>query len=210
MEVYRFLATRHTLNSIDWENYENDPIYQLVFPQPGMTTTTRCFRRTWRRARPPNARRWSRPTCIAPILTIGGGFPVGALAGRAAMELFDRAAVQRLNRLGDLARSRIAEVIRLAGVPACVTGAGSMFRIHMKAERPQDYRSVYPSEAQARSLKLLLDHLAGNGVLMIETGSAALSTPMTEHEIDLLSAAMLSGLRRIKSELSTRQSGATQ
>jgi lysine 2,3-aminomutase len=36
VEVYRFLATRHTLNSIDWDNYETDSIYQLVFPQPGM------------------------------------------------------------------------------------------------------------------------------------------------------------------------------
>jgi lysine 2,3-aminomutase len=36
VEVYRFLATRHTLNSIDWANYENDSIYQLVIPQPGM------------------------------------------------------------------------------------------------------------------------------------------------------------------------------
>jgi lysine 2,3-aminomutase len=36
VEVYRFLATRHTLNSIDWEDYENDSIYQLVIPQPGM------------------------------------------------------------------------------------------------------------------------------------------------------------------------------
>jgi lysine 2,3-aminomutase len=36
VEVYRFLATRHTLNCIDWDNYQNDSIYQLVFPQPGM------------------------------------------------------------------------------------------------------------------------------------------------------------------------------
>jgi lysine 2,3-aminomutase len=36
VEVYRFLATRHTLNCIDWEDHENDSIYQLVFPQPGM------------------------------------------------------------------------------------------------------------------------------------------------------------------------------
>lgn len=36
VEVYRFLATRHTLNCIEWDNYENDSIYQLVFPQPGM------------------------------------------------------------------------------------------------------------------------------------------------------------------------------
>ncbi len=36
IEVYRFLATRHTLNSIDWNNYQTDSVFQLVFPQPGM------------------------------------------------------------------------------------------------------------------------------------------------------------------------------
>ncbi|MBA4251703.1 MAG: hypothetical protein C0425_08770 [Chlorobiaceae bacterium] len=36
IEVYRFLATKHILNSIDWNNYETDPMYHLVFPQPGM------------------------------------------------------------------------------------------------------------------------------------------------------------------------------
>jgi lysine 2,3-aminomutase len=36
VEVYRFKVTRHILNSINWNNYEQDSMYQLVFPQPGM------------------------------------------------------------------------------------------------------------------------------------------------------------------------------
>lgn len=36
IEVYRFLATKHVLNSINWSNYENDSIFRLVFPQPEM------------------------------------------------------------------------------------------------------------------------------------------------------------------------------
>lgn len=36
VNVYRFKATRHILNTINWNNYEHDPMYQLVFPQPGM------------------------------------------------------------------------------------------------------------------------------------------------------------------------------
>jgi len=36
VEVYRFLATKHTLNSINWNNFATDSIFQLVFPQPGM------------------------------------------------------------------------------------------------------------------------------------------------------------------------------
>ncbi len=36
VEVYSFLATRHTLNSINWDNFENDAVFQLCFAQPGM------------------------------------------------------------------------------------------------------------------------------------------------------------------------------
>jgi glutamate-1-semialdehyde 2,1-aminomutase len=181
-----------------------------------------------------------RPDLTAMGKMIGGGFPVGAIAGRAevmdvmdpwrskvlfplsgtysanpvtmvaglaAMQLFDQAAVARLNRLGDLARSHIAEAIGLVGVPACVAGAGSLFRIHMKPEAPRDYRAVYPAEAESRALKVLLDHLAANGILLIETGSGALSTPMTEHEIDLLGEAVLAGLRKVKAQLSSSHTG---
>ena len=36
IEVYRFLATKHVLNTIDWNNFQEDSLFQLVFPQPGM------------------------------------------------------------------------------------------------------------------------------------------------------------------------------
>lgn len=36
IKVYRFLATKHVLNSIDWHNFKDDSLFQLVFPQPGM------------------------------------------------------------------------------------------------------------------------------------------------------------------------------
>jgi L-lysine 2,3-aminomutase len=36
IEVYRFLATKHVLNTIDWHDFKNDAVFQLVFPQPGM------------------------------------------------------------------------------------------------------------------------------------------------------------------------------
>lgn len=36
IKIYRFMATRHVLNSIDWSNFQKDSLFQLVFPQPGM------------------------------------------------------------------------------------------------------------------------------------------------------------------------------
>jgi lysine 2,3-aminomutase len=36
LEVYAFLATKHILSTIDWDNYQTDQVFQLIFPQPGM------------------------------------------------------------------------------------------------------------------------------------------------------------------------------
>ena len=162
---------------------------------------------------------------------IGGGFPVGALAGRAdimdvmdptngpaafphygtfsanpitmtagsvAMEMFDRAAVTTLNTLADKARASIAEAIRIADVPACVTGEGSMFRIHLKEQAPTTYRNAFVDPEEQGCIAALLDHLFDNGLVMIETCSGLLSTPMTQTEIDQLAETVLGALRKIK------------
>ncbi len=36
IKVYRFMATKHVLDTINWANFEKDSVFQLVFPQPGM------------------------------------------------------------------------------------------------------------------------------------------------------------------------------
>lgn len=36
IKVYRFMATKHVLNTINWSDYKHDSVFQLVFPQPGM------------------------------------------------------------------------------------------------------------------------------------------------------------------------------
>ncbi|WP_323036373.1 aspartate aminotransferase family protein [Pararhodobacter sp.] len=173
---------------------------------------------------------------VTPDLTamgkmIGGGFPVGALAGRAdvldvmnplngparfphygtfsanpitmtagsiAMSLFDEAAVQRLNALGDKTRAGLAEAIRVADVPACVTGKGSMFRIHLKAAAPRSYRDAYVQPDEQRRIAALLDHFFDNCLILVETCSGFLSTPMSQPEIDHLCQTTLDGLRKIK------------
>ena len=162
---------------------------------------------------------------------IGGGFPVGALVGRAeimdvmnplgenylfphygtfsanpismsaglvAMEMFDEDAVKNLNELGDYARSAIAEIIRVADVPASVTGGGSMFRVHLKEKPPLSYRSAYLDPQTSAILKILLDHLFDSGFLMIETCTGTLSTPMGKTEIDAFAEAFLEGLQKIR------------
>ncbi len=36
IEVYRFMVTKHVLNTIDWNNFHEDSVFQLTFPQPKM------------------------------------------------------------------------------------------------------------------------------------------------------------------------------
>jgi lysine 2,3-aminomutase len=36
IKVYRFMANKHVLNTINWADFKNDSVFQLVFPQPGM------------------------------------------------------------------------------------------------------------------------------------------------------------------------------
>ncbi len=174
---------------------------------------------------------------ITPDLTaigklIGGGFPIGAVAGRTevmdtmnprgdrylfphsgtfsanpistiagltAMCKFDRSAVQRLNALADRGKQGIESAIERTGAKACVTGTGSMFRVHMKASAPHNYREAHTTAEENARLAVLLDHLFDHGCIMINTCTAALSTPMTESEIDHLVAATESGLAKIAS-----------
>jgi glutamate-1-semialdehyde 2,1-aminomutase len=170
---------------------------------------------------------------IEPDLTalgkaIGGGFPVGAVAGsdtvmavfaagelglrlpqsgtfsanpitmtagRIAMQHFDSGAVARLNRFGDLARSGIAEAIKQASVPACVTGAGSMFRVHLKAEAPRNYRDAFVDEPGRKRLARFVDGMLAEGIMLTNTGTGMLSTVMSQAQIDQLSEGVLTSLR---------------
>ena len=176
-----------------------------------------------------------RPDLTALGKIIGGGFPVGALAGRdavmrvldpsldaiplphsgtfsanpmtmtaglVAMELYTRDEVERLNALAENARKQLREAVEVAGIPAMVNGAGSMFRIHLGlSEEPVGYRQVLPDKQRSVWLKKLLDHAHEQGIMLINTATGALSTPMTQQEIDRLSEALLAVFRAIKPDM---------
>ena len=122
-------------------------------------------------------------------------------AGLVAMELFDKTGISKLNALGDYARTGLADAIKLADVPACVTGTGSLLRIHLKPDAPRDYRQAYPLPGEQKVLNALVEALYDQGIMMIHTGSAALSTPMDNAEIDVLCEAVHQCLRALKGQM---------
>jgi len=123
--------------------------------------------------------------------------PVTMTAGLATMELFDEAAVQKVNGLAARARTGIEEAIRSTGVTACVTGGGSLLRVHPKAAPPASYREALWTPDERRRMTGLLDHLLAQGILVINTCTVAMSTAIGEAEVDELVAAMKSGFAKI-------------
>lgn len=173
-----------------------------------------------------------RPDLTALGKIIGGGFPVGAVAGRndvmdvlnplrkpllfphsgtfsanpvtmtaglTAMQHFDRAAVQHLNDLGERTRRQVQQAIKDADVPFSVTGAGSMFRIHPTPTPPTEYRSAFHSPEQAALKQQIVDYALGRGIILIESCTGVLSTPMQAADIDRLTEALASAFRAVRS-----------
>tara|TARA_B100001287_G_C22685754_1_gene533475 strand:- start:1858 stop:3177 length:1320 start_codon:yes stop_codon:yes gene_type:complete len=177
---------------------------------------------------------------VSPDLTalgkiIGGGFPIGAIAGKSeimdvlnprnkvlkhphsgtfsanpistiagytAMSMFDKSSVKKINSLADIAKKQIKEAINVADIPACITGLGSMFRIHLQNSPPTNARETYQDNNTKEIINDLLDYLFLNeNIIMINTCTCMLSTSLTQKEIDRLSQALLNGFRIIKPKI---------
>lgn len=123
--------------------------------------------------------------------------PVTMTAGLTAMKMFDPLEIKRLNALGDYAREQLTEAIDISGVAACVAGGGSMFRVHLKESIPENYREAYQTPAQKRQLTTVLNYFFDHGISLMNTCSGALSTVMTETEIDYLAEMLVEALRRL-------------
>ncbi len=171
---------------------------------------------------------------------IGGGFPVGALAGRedimelmnprfgkpafphsgtfsanpitmtagcTAMKLFDKEAVSNLNELTSKAIEQIQESINIAEVPVSITGAGSMFRIHLRQNQPTTYREAFQPKEEQQIIKNILDYLYyEEKLLLINTCSCMFSTAITQTEVDILSDAFLRVFKKFKEQIIKIQS----
>lgn len=159
---------------------------------------------------------------IRPDLTtlgkiIGGGFAVGALAGRAA--ILDLSSPDRLarvthagtfngnpmtavagratldllpseafDRLGELgAHVRAGLVDAVRGLPLQVTGAGSLFKVTATARTIRDYRDAATADRRWEALCSLA--LLNEGFVLTPQLSGCVSTVTTRAEVDALVAA---------------------
>ncbi len=148
---------------------------------------------------------------------IGGGFPVGAISGRAEiMELFNptrpdslkhsgtfngnsvtmvagiatlkhygQSEIDRINRLGDRLRQGITDAFTVHGLQVNVTGRGSLAYIHWTSGEIHTAVDAARAARDAGQLLMLLQlGLLNQGIWLPYRGELAVSTPMTEQEID--------------------------
>lgn len=128
--------------------------------------------------------------------------PVSMTAGRIAMEMFDEQAILNLNTLAMTARKQIEESIKIADVPVCITGAGSMFKLHFQENAPNTYRDAYQNKETREIINDLLDYLfLKEDIIMINTLACMFSTTLTQKDIDRLSEALLRGLKLVKPKI---------
>jgi glutamate-1-semialdehyde 2,1-aminomutase len=142
------------------------------------------------------------PRSGKPALPHGGTFsanPVTMRAGIAAMELLDETAFARLDAIGEAVRTGIDAAFRRTGVPGGTVGLGSLLKVHF-ADRPiRDYRSAYPTEQEVRRQAIFNRGLLNRGVLAAGYGLMALSTPMTDADIDMIVTAASEALAEVSS-----------
>lgn len=170
---------------------------------------------------------------VTPDLTtmakiIGGGFPVGAVGGKAeVMAVFDprggkpkvphggtfsanpvtmvagyvsmskltEAECQRLDALGAYIREGLAEALDAARIPGQVTGAGSLFGIHLHDRPLTGYQSWEGTPEEGALRSRVAGALFERGAVLAPSLTGCLSTPMTETEANALLDAFSAALR---------------
>ncbi|WP_395671683.1 aspartate aminotransferase family protein [Phenylobacterium sp.] len=140
------------------------------------------------------------PTDGKPPLPQGGTFsanPVSMRCGLAALDLLDAETFARLDRQGDRLRAAIDEAFAAAGLQGHATGMGSLLKIHLAPQPVRDYRSAYLDPEAARRLKALIVRLLNEGVIVAPNGLMALSTPMTDDDIEQIADAIRRSLAQL-------------
>ena len=109
------------------------------------------------------------------------GHPLGMVAGLATLKELTPEVYADLNRKGEWVRGRLREVFDAHDIAAQVTGIGSLFNIHFTSVPVRDHRSMRTSNPQM--LRDLFLGLINHGVLMAPRAMGALSTPMTQEDL---------------------------
>ncbi len=108
--------------------------------------------------------------------------PVSMVAGLATLRQLDADTIGYLGRLGERFADGVRRAAAARGVTVQVTGVGSLRNLHFAARAPRHAAEAHAADKEL--LRLLHLKLLTDGVLVAPRGMFALSTPMSESEID--------------------------
>jgi len=138
-----------------------------------------------------------------PAVAHGGTFsanPLSMVAGLMTLKAYDASAVARLNAMGQRLRATLNEQFLRRGLPAQVTGMGSLFRLHLTRRAIAGYRSCFPSPSQKRALGAIHFSLLERAFLLTPNCSGALSTPMSEQEVEAAGATIVEAVSDVNAK----------
>ena len=108
--------------------------------------------------------------------------PVSLVAGATTLALLTTELVRLLNHKGEYLRRRIREAFEDFGLPAQVTGLGSLFAIHLTSHPVRSYRDTIGADADLRPRIFLA--LFRERVLIDPRGVGCISAAIGEAEIE--------------------------
>jgi glutamate-1-semialdehyde 2,1-aminomutase len=141
------------------------------------------------------------PTSGKPPVPHGGTFsanPMTMIAGLKTMQLLDPPAFEKLDRLGSRIRAGFDEAFLRARIEGRTTGMGSLLKIHFTMRPIRDYQTATPEPAAAHRMAQLMTALLNEGVLIAPNGLLALSTPMSDADIDEVIRAFERALSKVE------------
>jgi glutamate-1-semialdehyde 2,1-aminomutase len=120
-------------------------------------------------------------------------------AGLCALKALDRPAIDRINTLGERLKKGFNDAFKQAGLRGQVTGIGSLNQIHWFDGPLNNARdSVRALTAVGELPGLLHLEMMNCGIYSAKRGMTAVSTPMTEKDIDKAVTAFASSLDLLK------------
>jgi glutamate-1-semialdehyde 2,1-aminomutase len=121
--------------------------------------------------------------------------PISLVAGETTLGLLTGEAIRLLNRRGESLRHQLRIAFKDAGLPAQVSGLGSLFAIHLTSQPVKSYRDTMGADADLRHRIFL--GLFKEGVLIDPRGVGCVSAAIGEAEIDQFVGALRTVLRTL-------------
>ena len=121
--------------------------------------------------------------------------PISLVAGATALELLTDEAIRLLNRRGESLRQKVRMAFEDVGLPAQVTGLGSLFAIHLTPQPIKSYRDTMQADANLQHRVFL--GLFKEGVLIDPRGVGCVSTAIEEAEVEQFIGSLRDVLRTL-------------